>query len=123
VPELGNTGYPILAFAAFYIAGCAQDSQIVVDESDLDRYCGPGTDPPGHAVVYGRFVDIISCTDLNGDGNVTGRDVAIVARALPSQPGHKRWNPEADLTHDNAVDVGDLKSILASLHDPDCSRP
>ncbi len=65
----------------------------------------------------------VSCADLNGDGKVTGRDVAIVARALPSQPGHKRWNPEADLNNDNVVDVGDLRLIQTSLHDPDCRRP
>ncbi len=65
----------------------------------------------------------VSCADLDGDGKVTGRDVAIVARALPSQPGHKRWNPDADLNHDHVADLGDLNSVLASLHDPDCSGP
>ena len=120
----GNTGFPILAFADFYFAGCASETVIVADESDLDRYCTlAGTGPPGQAVIYGRFVNLISCADLNGDGKVTGRDVAIVARAQPSQPGHKRWNPDADLNNDNVVDLGDLKSILASLHDPDCSAP
>ena len=120
----GPSGYPILAFADFYFAGCASETVIVADESDLDRYCTPaGTGPPGQAVIYGRFVNLISCADLNGDGKVTGRDVAIVARAQPSQPGHKRWNPEADLNNDNVVDLGDVKSILASLHDPDCGGP
>ncbi len=58
-PVPGNAGYPILAFAAFYLAGCAHELDVVVDESDLDRYCGPGFPEPGHAVVYGRFVNII----------------------------------------------------------------
>ena len=123
-PTAGTAGHPILAFADFYFAGCASETVTVVDESDLDRYCTlAGTGPPGQAVIYGRFVNLITCADLNGDGKVTGRDVAIVARAQPSQPGHKRWNPDADLNNDNVVDLGDLKWILASLHDPGCSGP
>jgi hypothetical protein len=59
-PEPGNYGYPIIAFAGFYIAGCAHESTVVVVENDLDdRYCGPGFPEPGHAVVYGRFVNLI----------------------------------------------------------------
>ncbi|HEY5626221.1 MAG TPA: hypothetical protein VIT93_07005 [Dehalococcoidia bacterium] len=66
-PVPGNTGYPILAFAAFYIAGCAGEGVVVVDESNLDRYCGPGSGPPGHIVVYGRFVYIIFAGGGIGD--------------------------------------------------------
>ena len=71
----------------------------------------------------GELVVLVSssCIDLNGDGKVTGRDVAIVARALKSEPDDKRWNPEADLNDDGAVDLGDLKAILISLHDDSCS--
>ncbi len=59
-PEPGNAGYPIIAFAGFYIAGCAHESTVVVVEDDLDDlYCGPGFPEPGHAVVYGRFVNLI----------------------------------------------------------------
>jgi len=59
-PSPGNAGYPIIAFAAFYIAGCANESEVVLSESDLgDRYCGPNFPVPGHAVVYGRFVNLI----------------------------------------------------------------
>jgi len=66
-PIPGNTGYPILAFAAFYIAGCAHELDVVVDESDLDRYCGPGFPEPGRAVVYGRFVNLIFAGGGIGD--------------------------------------------------------
>ena len=61
-----------------------------------------------------------TCADLNGDGKVTGRDVAIVARAMPSEDGDRRWNPNADLNHDGVVDLADLKAVLRSLHDRDC---
>ena len=67
-PISGPTGFPILAFADFYFAGCAPESQVVEDEDDLDRYCGPDFPDPGQAVIYGRFVNIISCADLNDDG-------------------------------------------------------
>jgi hypothetical protein len=66
-PVPGNTGYPIEAFAAFYLAGCAAEGVDVTDESQLDRYCGGDTGPPGHAVVYGRFVKLI----------VSGSDIII----------------------------------------------
>ena len=61
-----------------------------------------------------------TCVDLNGDGKTTGRDVAIVARALPSEPGDRRWNPDADLNGDGAVNLADLKAVLRSLHDESC---
>jgi hypothetical protein len=79
-PEPGNTGYPILAFAAFYLAGCAHEWDVVVDESDLDRYCGPGFPEPGHAMVYGRFVYIIFAGGGIGDptGQTTAFGIALV---------------------------------------------
>ncbi|HEY5638767.1 MAG TPA: Tad domain-containing protein [Dehalococcoidia bacterium] len=127
-PIPGNTGYPSLAFAAFYIAGCAGEGVVVVDESDLDRYCDddyqvatiadnsyvsavpplgpvpglsachkpdhnppgnpcatPGPTPPvtgspGHAVVYGRFVNIIYAGGAIGDptDQTTAFGIALV---------------------------------------------
>lgn len=59
--DAGPTGFPIIAFAGFYLAGCASETEVVVDEDDLDRYCianSPLTGPPGQAVVWGRFVNI-----------------------------------------------------------------
>ena len=38
-----NVGHPIIAFAGFYIAGCASENDTVDDESDLDPDCNsPG---------------------------------------------------------------------------------
>ena len=73
-PSSGPAGYPIIAFADFYIAGCAHESAVVFDESDLDRYCGPDFPEPGHAVVYGRFVNIVSCAD---SGTAQGATVPV----------------------------------------------
>ena len=75
-PIPGNSGIPILAFASFYIAGCAPESVVVIDEDDLDRYCTPaGTGPPGHAVVHGRFVNLIFAG--GGIGPITDQTTAF----------------------------------------------
>ena len=74
----GPTGYPIIAFAGFYLAGCATETAVVVDEDDLDRYYIPNsvlTGPPGKAVVYGRFVNIIVAG--GGIGNPTAQTTAF----------------------------------------------
>jgi len=60
------------------------------------------------------------CHDLDGDGRVSGRDVAVVARALSSQPGQRRWNPSADVNHDGRVDLRDLFIVIRSLFRPEC---
>jgi hypothetical protein len=62
------------------------------------------------------------CYDLDGDGRVTGRDVAIVARALFSHPGDRRWNDSADVNDDERVDLRDLFVVIRSLLSPECRR-
>lgn len=52
--------------------------------------------------------------DANGDGRVSGRDVAIVARAFATQ------NPAGDLNRDGKVDLRDLKLVIAALHRKRC---
>jgi len=46
--------------------------------------------------------------------------VAVVARALFSQPGSRRWNPAADLNNDQRISLLDLFIVISSLHDRDC---
>ncbi len=58
--------------------------------------------------------------DVDGSGKVTGRDIAIVARALGSSPGKPRWNPAADVNHDGKVSLLDLKIVIKALHAPPC---
>jgi hypothetical protein len=52
------------------------------------------------------------CLDLNGDGRVTGQDVAIVARAKGSDDDSR-----ADVNGDGDVDNDDLKAVIQSMHD------
>jgi hypothetical protein len=49
--------------------------------------------------------------DVNRDGRVTGRDAAIVARAV----GRRPYNPAADLNQDGRVDLRDLRLVIWDL--------
>jgi Ca2+-binding EF-hand superfamily protein len=60
------------------------------------------------------------CLDLNGDGKVDGRDIAIVARALFTRPGSRHWNPVADVDHDGKVTLHDLFLVIRSSQDREC---
>jgi subtilisin family serine protease len=53
--------------------------------------------------------------DINEDGKVDIRDVAIVAQAYGSYPGHPRWNPDADVNLDGKVDVIDVALTAANF--------
>lgn len=53
----------------------------------------------------------VSLTDLNCDGRVDIRDIAVVAFAFGSYPGHLRWNPAADIIIDEKVDVKDIARV------------
>jgi hypothetical protein len=46
--------------------------------------------------------------DVNGDGNVDIKDLAIIAQAFGATPGTAEWKPEADINLDNRIDVKDL---------------
>ena len=50
--------------------------------------------------------------DLNGDGSVNVKDIAIAAAAFSSYPGHERWNPKADINADGRVDLADVGLII-----------
>lgn len=50
--------------------------------------------------------------DLNGDGRIDIKDVAIAASAFASYPGHERWNPNADINSDGRVDLEDIALII-----------
>ena len=63
------------------------------------------------------------CLDLDGDGKVDGRDISIVARALFSSPGNRRWNPAADVNGDEKVTLADLFRVIESSHDRECKKP
>lgn len=53
--------------------------------------------------------------DLNLNGNVDIQDIAICSLAFGSFPSHPRWNPIADITHDNRVDIRDVALIAGNF--------
>ncbi len=60
------------------------------------------------------------CVDLNGDGRTSGIDIGLIARALFTTDGSRRWNPAADLDGNGYVGINDLQRALVSLLDPAC---
>jgi PKD repeat protein len=55
--------------------------------------------------------------DINGDGKVDMRDIAIVAKAFSTVPEDQNWNPIADLNGDGRVDMRDI-AIVAKAFNP-----
>jgi hypothetical protein len=52
--------------------------------------------------------DLATPWDLNQDGKVDGKDVAIVSLAFGSVQGSSNWNPLADLNADGKIDGADI---------------
>lgn len=75
------------------------DIPYIVDGNNIDRY--PLIYPYGY----------VPGPDLNGDGKVGIRDIAIAAMAFGSHPGHPRWNETADVNRDAKVDIRDIALI------------
>lgn len=53
--------------------------------------------------------------DLNGDGTVNIKDVAIVSLAFGSDPTHPRWNPIADVDGNCKVDIKDVALVASNF--------
>jgi len=53
--------------------------------------------------------------DLNGDGKVDIKDLAILAKAFGSSPGNPRWNAACDLNGDGKVDLLDAAILMKNF--------
>jgi hypothetical protein len=53
--------------------------------------------------------------DLNGDGYVDERDLAIIESALGSASGRPRFNPVADVDFNRSVDIEDYKTVAKNI--------
>jgi len=69
----------------------------------------------GDNYLVDGWVKIKILGDINGDGKVDIKDVAVVAAAFGSYPGHDRWNPEADLNNDEKVDIKDVAMVASNF--------
>jgi hypothetical protein len=75
-----------------------EDGYVVVSADPND----PPDDPP-------RSLN----PDLNGDGRVNIRDVAIVAKAFGKSKGDPKYNPLADLDQNGIVNIEDITIVAA----------
>jgi len=55
--------------------------------------------------------------DVNGDGRVDLKDIALVARAFGSTPTSPNWNPAADINGDGVVNVQDITLVARHFGD------
>jgi len=53
--------------------------------------------------------------DVNGDGRVDLKDIALVARAFGSTPNSPNWNPAADLNGDGIVNMQDIAIVARNF--------
>ncbi len=85
-------------------------------ETALDIHASQLTDSNAlsipHTANDGYFNNLPSY-DINRDGKIDILDLATVAHAFGSYPGHPRWNPDADVNEDEKVDIKDI-AIVAS---------
>jgi len=72
-------------------------------------------------VFIDGYVKIRHVGDINGDGKVDMKDIALVAAAFGTYPGHPRWNPDVDITGltylvpDNRVDMRDVSLVAKNF--------
>ena len=69
------------------------------------------TDTSDNVYVNGIVAIIWWCIDINGDGKVDGKDVAIAAKAFGSLPGDPRWSPWVDFNQDGKIDGKEIAAI------------
>lgn len=85
-------------------------------ETIMDLHDTSLLDSNGAAIVHMAFDGYFSnCSpyDITRDGKIDIRDVATVAHAFGSYPGHPRWNPDADVNDDGKVDIKDVALVAA----------
>jgi len=81
------------------------DTPYIIDQCNQDRH-PLMTDPE----TFGG-----PNPDLNNDGKVDIRDVALVAKAYGSTPGSQNWNTVADVNRDLRIDIKDVAFVAASF--------
>ena len=77
---------------------------------------------PKSAVLFGdyfsfssMYVDSYVLGDVNHDGLVNMRDVAIVVMKFGSTPDQPQWDPRADLNEDGIVNMKDVAIVCAAF--------
>jgi len=53
--------------------------------------------------------------DVNGDGKVDVKDLALVIKAFGAFPGDPRFNPSCDLNQDGRIDLRDIVIVVQNF--------
>jgi hypothetical protein len=70
---------------------------------------------PSDNTLAGPTVGVRFWEDINRDGRIDIKDIALVANAFGTRAGDSRWNPDADLNHDGVVDIKDVGSVARNF--------
>lgn len=102
-----TTGTPIMLVTLTF-------SILARGETTLDMHDTQLIDRDGQTILHvtddGYFNNLPSY-DINKDGKIDILDVALVASAFGSYPGHPRWNPDVDLNGDSKIDIRDIAIV------------
>ena len=63
------------------------------------------------ALATATFDVVWRFTDIDRNGLIDIRDIALTAKAYGSEPGHPNWNPKADLDGNGTVDILDIAKV------------
>jgi len=69
---------------------------------------------PTFTYVAYRVIEERGC-DMNMDGKIDIKDLAIAARAFGSYSGHSRWLPIADINKDGKIDLVDIAIVSSNF--------
>ena len=69
------------------------------------------TIPAGNITLSGGTISLRMMGDVNGDGVVNMKDIALVARAFGSSSSSTNWNSAADLNGDGVVNMKDIALV------------
>jgi len=73
------------------------------------------TIPTGSNTLSDGNITVKLQGDVNGDGIVNLKDIALVARAFGSTPTSPNWNPNADINGDGVVNMKDLALVARNF--------
>jgi hypothetical protein len=75
----------------------------------------PTAEPSATPMPSNTATPVACAADVNGDGRVTGRDLARVLRAI-----RRGGDPRADVDHDGDVDLADVRAVVRTLRRGGC---
>ncbi len=130
MPSEGGLAYSPERNATFNIIYPSKIKETIIIDSGKFNITYPLTTGPiivGNYTAYAKtyynyYLAFSTCTynvqlksDVNNDGKVDAKDIAIVCKAFGTKPGDTRWNPVADLNGDGKVDAKDIAIVCKAF--------